>query len=160
MKIFSVFFYLVLGSMIGCNAGTSADLLTYDSIVASAEQIQLGVNDLASATAMADAKTREQFSTDIAKAILRATKATSMPAEDQARIMTAVQQEVSLKIADLLEQERRRAKLLNSINDNIAFVKELCRQGKEFVLYRSDINTQWKSYLQAQTRTQIEKGAK
>ena len=140
--------------MTGCMAGTSAELLTYDTIAASAVESQKGVDALGQAVQTQDARTQEQVADAVAATVLKAMGKTLTP-EDQAKLRDAVRQEMRTKIADMIEQERRRNELLAAIRDNLDYIQELCRQGKEFTLYRANIDQQWKSYIESTARARM-----
>jgi len=160
MKALFIGSLFVLGCLLGgCTAGTNTDLLTYDNISASVKETRTGVGALVASINNSDNKVREQLADGIAQSVATATEHSSLSAEDKVKLIEAVRSQVSIKLGDILEQEKRKAKLVEAINDNLDYIDELCRQGKDFTIYKSDVNAQWKSYLQAQAHKQLE-GAK
>ena len=59
--------------------------------------------------------------------------------------------------ANYIEQERRRDKLYRVTMDNLDYIIDISRQGKDFAIYRADVSAQWKAYLQASMRSRIAK---
>ena len=58
-------------------------------------------------------------------------------------------------LANYAEQERRRAELYSATIDNLDYIIQVSQNGKDFVIYRSNIAEQWKQYLQATARARI-----
>jgi hypothetical protein len=158
MLIIPVLFLAVgLMTITGC-AGTAADLLAYDNIIAAAQQAEIGVKAY-DTTVQADTAQRQ---TEMLKAlresiliVAKASPAASQPsggADALAdRIVAAMQQH----LANYAEQERRRAALYGSTMDNLDYIIQVSQNSKAFVLYRSNIADQWKQYLQATGLSQI-----
>lgn len=136
----------------GCNAGTSADLLTYDAIEAASGEVRKGM-DAYDTAVKADANAvRENIRRDL--------KASILIAGGDANMATRIVAAMDLHIGNILEKERRRGELYRGIADSLDYIDTLCSQGRDFVIFRADVNTQWKQYLQSQARTALAKKEK
>lgn len=140
----------------GCNAGTSAELLSYDNIEAATVEVQKGVSAYDSSVRESQARTTAQLASAIAESVVIATKqATTMPVAEQEVLRARVTSAVTTKLADLMEQEKRRGELYAAVMDNLLYIQQLCAQSKQFVIYRADVGTQWKTYLEATARANL-----
>jgi Tfp pilus assembly protein PilP len=145
---------LLLVMVAGCSAGTSADLLTYDAIEASARQIQAGVTAYDASVQADQAKMRQQIVTALGDDVLEIAQK-QMTAEDASKLRAAVIVKMTEHLDNLSEQDRRRREVYEPTMDNIAYILQLCEQGRQFTLYRSSVEQQWKTYLQATARANI-----
>ena len=147
-----------LATTAGC-AGTAADLLAYDNIIAAAEQAKVGVDAYDAAVRAETSRRQGEMLKALRESILivaKAGPAAGQPGGDDAealadRIVASMRQH----LANYAEQERRRAELHAVTMDNLDYIIQVCRNGKDFVIYRSDIAEQWKQYLQATARARI-----
>lgn len=124
----------------GCmTAGTSADLLSYDVISSAAVEAAKGVENFDTAIKTDQAKTQA--------AMLVALKASIVEAKGDPALADRVIVAMTTHLANLTEQERRRATLKETTLDNLTFIQEVCKRSKDFVVYRSDVSSQWKAYI-------------
>lgn len=141
----------------GC-AGTAADLLAYDNIIAAADQVKVGVQAYDAAIKADTARGQAEMFETLRKSILivvKAPSAASQPGGDADALADRIVASMRQHLANYAEQKRRRAELHAVTMDNLDYIIQVCRNGKDFVIYRSDIAEQWKQYLQATARARI-----
>jgi len=147
---------LLLVFMTGCGAGLTADLMTYDNIIAAAKEAEKGVNAFNEAVitdtahrqkAMLDALARGIKETAAQEKILNSEQADAI-AQRAVTLLTG-------HLANYTEQERRRSKLYAITIDNLRYIIQISEQGKKFAIYRADVGEQWKQYLEASAKDYI-----
>jgi len=141
----------------GC-AGTAADLLAYDNIIAAAEQAKVGVQAYDAAVRADSARRQDEMLKALRDSIIivaKSSSSTSQPDEDVDALADRIVASMRQHLANYAEQERRRAELHAATIDNLDYIVEVARKGKDFVIYRSGIATQWRQYLQATARARI-----
>jgi len=141
----------------GC-AGTAADLLAYDNIIAAAEQAKAGVQAYDAAIQTDIASRKAEMFEALRNSILIAAKASataSQPGGDADALADRIVASMRQHLANYAEQERRRAELHAITVDNLDYIIQVSQDGKDFVVYRSSIAEQWKRYLQATARARI-----
>ena len=137
---------LVVGGCLG--AGTASDLLSYDNIAVAAQEARKGVTALDTAVQADTAKGQAAMLEALRQSIVQSGGAV----EQADRIVAAM----TVHLANYAEQDRRRQAVVNATQDNLDFILEICEKSKAFVLYRADINLQWKNYLQTLPRKPVE----
>jgi hypothetical protein len=148
---------LLAGLPAGC-AGTAADLLAYDNIIAAAQQAKIGVQAYDTAVLTDTARRQAEMLRALRESILIVAKVPSAASQPDGgadaladRIVASMRQH----LANYAEQERRRAELYSATIDNLDYIIQVSQNGKDFVIYRSNIAEQWKQYLQATARARI-----
>jgi len=141
----------------GC-VGTAAHLLAYDNIIAAAEQAKVGVQAYDAAVQADTTRRKAEMLKALRESILIVAKAPSAASQPDGgaealadRIVASMQQHLT----NYTEQERRRAELYAATIDNLDYIIQVSQDGKDFVIYRSNIAEQWKQYLQATARARI-----
>jgi hypothetical protein len=115
--------------------------MSYDAILLGTVEVEKGVVALDVNARAADAKRQEEMFKALAASVEMVT--TESAKADAAKIVAAMK----VHIANFAEQEARRQHVTNTTMDNIAYIREVCGAGKQFVLYRANIGAQWKAYL-------------
>jgi len=139
----------------GC-AGTAAEMLTYDNISAAAIEAQKGVTALDQGLQGDQAAKQQEVTTAIAKDVT-AIAQKQLPEADAKALGDRVAAALTTHLANMAEQDRRRREVVEPTLDNLAYILQVCKQGKDFVLFRSSVATQWKSYLEATGAAGIKK---
>lgn len=67
---------------------------------------------------------------------------------------------VSKNLASSLENRRRLALLMDTAESNLAFSNMIADQAKEYIIFRSDIDTQWKAFVGAQMSNLLTENAR
>lgn len=156
MKTLPYMILLLLSAMIvGCQAGESAELLTYDSISAATAEVRKGVTAYDESTAIAVQQNMDAMLAKLGDVVEQAVLENDMTAEQAADVRQRVSASLKGHIQNYIESERRRHELREAILDNLAFIDETCEQARQYVLYRSNVSTQFRQYLQATRRSQI-----
>ena len=156
-RLAAVSLLVLAGLSAGC-AGTAADLLAYDNIIAAAEQAKVGVKAYDTAVRADTARRQAEMLKALRESILivvKAPPAASQPAGGAEALADRIVASMQQHLADYTEQERRRGELYAATIDNLDYIVQVSRNGKDFVIYRSDIAEQWKQYLQATARARI-----
>ncbi len=141
----------------GC-AGTAADLLAYDNIIAAAQQAKIGVQAYDTAVQADTARRQADMLAALRESIIivaKASPAASQPAGDADALAERIVASMRQHLANYAEQERRRAELYAATVDNLDYIVQVSQNGKDFTIYRSNIADQWKQYLQATARSRI-----
>lgn len=145
---------LLLG---GCQAGTSAQLLGYDAIQAAAVEAQKGASAQHQAVLAAQSQDEKALIDSLVGGIETALKSDKMAPDEAAVVAGRVKDKLLKDLANLKENNRRATTEYQTLADNLAYIETVAGQSKEFVIFKSDIDTQWKAYIQAQARAQLEK---
>ena len=61
------------------------------------------------------------------------------------------------KLDEIAEQDRRRQALYAPTMDNLNFLIDRAAEHRQFILYRADIATQWRQYIESQARSRLAK---
>lgn len=141
---------LPLVLLTGCGAGPAYEMLTADTISASATNVKTGVIALSTAVSTDTAKDEAAVANEVGDAVVLAYnrgKTPTQPAIDPAVMKAAVAAAMQDRIGKLIEQQRRQSALMSAILDELAFIQQNCQQLKDFVVYRSNIDQQWQLYL-------------
>jgi len=146
---------LLVLPMIGCNAGTTYQLLGYDAIDAAAVESAKGVKAYDTAIRLAIVKDREAYIAKLGRDVVKIALSKGETPESAAKLATAIVDATSAHIAGNAEQERRRAQWFGVTVDNLEYIRDVCADAKAFAIYRSSIDAQWKHYLQTQTRARL-----
>jgi len=141
----------------GCTAGTATELLTFDNVIGAAQEAKKGVVAYDQAVRTSDAKRQAALMASLGRDVRAIAVAEKMPEADADALAQRVVKAMQGHFANYLEQERRRDALYRVTVDNLDYIIEISRQGKEFSIYRADVSAQWKAYLQASLRNQITK---
>ena len=151
---------LVLTAVLLCGgcatAGLSADLLTCDVAEAVAVESKKAL-DAYDANARAASEKRQA---DMLEALSRDLVKIGTAKLDPNQAEAVAKQEVASltrHLTNFAEQERRRQELYSAAADNLAYLIETAAAHRKFVLYRADIETQWKTYLEATARARLAK---
>jgi len=138
----------------GCGAGTAYELLERDAVIAAATEAKKGVLAFNQAVEIGTAMSRAEMVRKVGEGVYTAALATSTP-EEAAAIAKRSTGLLLDHIANYMEQERRRANLLEVTLDNLDYIIQISQDGKQFALYRSDVTTQWKQYITSTARGRI-----
>lgn len=141
----------------GCAAGTSAELLSYDNIEAAANEAKKGVVAYDLTIRAEQANTAGEVTAALAKDVTAIAARGGLPPADAAALGERVGLSVKAHMANLTEQERRRQALFEPTVDNLDFIIQVCAQGRQFAIYRSDVSAQWRSYLETTARARLRK---
>ena len=142
---------------LGCAAGTSYELLGYDAIQAADVEAAKGVDAYDVAVRAAAEKDKAEFLGKLGGDVVKIALSKDETPENAAKLAAAVTAAAAKHFADQTEQERRRAAWYEVTKDNLAYIVQVCEDGKAFAIYRADVSAQWKTYLQAQARTRLAK---
>lgn len=140
---------LPLVLLAGC-AGNAYEMLAADTISASATNVKTGVTALVTTVSSDTAKDEAAVANEVGDAVVLAYnkgKTSTQPAIDPAVMKAAVAVAMQDRIGKILEQQKRLSALTAVISDELAFIQQNCQQLKDFVVYRSNIDQQWQSYL-------------
>lgn len=141
----------------GCAAGTSYELLGYDAIQAAAVEAAKGVDAYDTAVRLSQEKDKAEFLAKLGRDVVKIALSKDETPENAEKLATAITTAAAKHFADQTENERRRAAWYEVTKDNLAFILQVCEDGKAFAIYRADVSAQWKSYLQAQARARLTK---
>ena len=151
----ALMFALLPVACVGCMAGSGADLMGYDAIIAAAQESSKGVIALDIAVRTADERGQEEMLRALRDSILIASKATSQPEGAAEVLATRIVDAMRAHLANYAENDRRRRDISEAVLDNLAYIIEVSDASKQFVLYRADIGEQWKSYITATARRSV-----
>ena len=146
MKLLTMLCLLAALAAGGCQS-QPADLMACDVQVAVLEQVQKSV-DAYNATLIAQGAAKQaEVVAALGRDIETIALAPATQPADAAALAERVKASLAGHLANLTEQERRRAELYNVTSDNIRFGTETAQQARQLMLYRSDISAQWKDYI-------------
>ena len=148
---------LALLAVAGCQAGTSAELLTFDNITAAAVEVKKGVLAYDQAVVGEQVKTSNTLMTALSKDVANIAAGGGMSKEEAAALGERVAAVMRGHLANFAEQERRRQLIFEPTIDNLNYIIQICAQGKQFSIYRSSVSAQWKAYLEATSLSQLRK---
>ena len=151
-----LFTAIIACSVTGC-AGTSADLLAYDNIEAGATEAKKGLVASNEALVSAYAKQEAAYLTALEKDIENIALSKDETQESAKVLAKTVVDALRKNLVEKAKEEQNRATLFNVTMDNLNYVIEVCQQGKDFSIYRSNVSAQWKAYLNAQGRAKLGK---
>ena len=139
----------------GCGAGTTFSVLTYDNVITAANEVRKGVDAL-NATVITDtARQQEYMIQSVGRGIKNLAVNQDIDPDQVEIIVQEVMTSLRSHLKNYAEQERRRAELHEITIDNINYIIQISEQGKKYVIYRSDMSTQWQDYLNSTARTFI-----
>lgn len=134
--------------MLGCNAGSSAELTGLDAIMQANAQVRAAVGDYDRNVAAGLVEMKKLLQAQAVKAFSRG--AATQPAYTDDAEKTAAS--LMAKIDELMAQESARQKLLGITTDNLDFIDATAKKMQDFIMYRADVDAQWKAYLTSQMR--------
>lgn len=134
----------------GCKASETATLLSYDAITAAAIQAQVGVDSYNTSVKAESAKKKEAVLAALAQEIVEAVQTQQIDANATNEMATHIVSKMRQKLADLDEQEARRANCYQVTTDNLTFIKEVAEQGRKFNIYSSSVAAQYQQYMETQ----------
>ena len=140
----------------GCmgQAGLTTDLLTYDNVIAAANETKKVVVAYDTAVQTLDAGQQAALLAHLQQGIID-----SLVGEytlEEAKVIAA-EATASFQVAlvNFQIEERRRAKLFEIAMDNLAYIIQICDAGKKFSMYRADVSAQWRAYLESSAKNYI-----
>lgn len=146
---------LLMVVLSGCGAGLTHDVLTYDNIIAAAVETKKGV-DAFNETVVTDAAKRQELLIQaIGSGVRELAQEQAIDAEQADALAQAVVASLRGHLENYAEQERRRTQLYEVTIDNLNYIIEISEQGRKFSIYRADIGTQWREYLESSSRDAI-----
>jgi len=156
---------VVMMLLVGCQAGTSYELLGYDAIELATVEARKGVIAYDAAVRANGVRLERELLTRLKATIIEAALADGQEPADAESYAEAIVfagtpeglVPVRQHLTNLREQERRRQVLLEVTLDNLDYAADVAKLAKEFALYQSDISAQWKAYLMAQSRARLAK---
>ena len=161
MKRLMLLILLLASSLfMGCNAGTSADLLAYDNITAAADSVIASVDAYNKASKFSTERLQAEFIKSMQKDAYDIALSNDETAESAKILADKIAANLSVAISNFAKENETREKLYSVTMDNLLYIKEVSQQGKDFSIYRSNVSEQWKSYMNAQKRTELESVAK
>lgn len=140
---------------IGCQAGTSYELLGYDVIQAAALEAQKGVDAYDTAIRLTDSRDTAEYKAKLAQDIVAIAMSPDETPETAKVLAQRIVDGAQAYIDGKLEQERRRAQWYEATTDNLRFIIETADDCKSFAIYRADVSAQWRTYLQSQARSRL-----
>ncbi|MBI5724588.1 MAG: hypothetical protein HZA50_11555 [Planctomycetes bacterium] len=136
----------VILAVAGCQAGESALLLSADAVQASTAEVRKAVNLYDASVAASLDKVKAQL---YAAAVREFGGAATRPAGETPEQRAAAMMRV---VDDIMLEQERRGQLYRITIDNLRFIDETMAEQKNLIIYSSNVNAQWKSYIQAQAR--------
>lgn len=162
-KLLILFVALPITMCIGCGAGTSYELQTFDVMEDGLGRTKVGVEAFYVSLKKETAQKQEEVINASGQSLYLAIKdtlANSGKTPEEIEALAAKQQvlfvgRLTKKLNDLAEQERRNDNIYGDVMDNIDTMLQLCADTKKFVIYRSDIQAQWKEYVLSTSRAKF-----
>jgi len=141
--------------LLGCQAGTSYELLGYDTIQLAAIEAQKGVDAYDQAIRASDGANVAAFKKTLTRNIVKIALSKDETPENAQKLADKIVTDTEAYLNAKMEQERRRNVWYETTTDNLKFIIEKVEDAKQFAIYRSNISAQWKQYLMAQTRAKV-----
>jgi len=146
---------LVLSSLVGCQSGTTYEMLVHDNVIAAATEVQKGV-DAFNETIVTDTEKRQNAMIDaIGQGIKDVAQDNALDEEQATALALKVTGVIRQHLANYAEQERRRREIYEAITDNLLYIIQISRDAKQFILYRADVDEQWRAYLDSSLKNYI-----
>ena len=142
---------------LGCQAGTSYELLGYDVIQAAAMEAQKGVDAYDTAVRSSDSANIAEYKKLLARNIVKIALSKDETPENAQKLADKIVADAAKYMEELMVQERRRIAWYEATSDNLKFIVETADDCKSFAIYRADVSAQWKTYLHAQARARLAK---
>jgi hypothetical protein len=146
----------VLCGAVGCQGGASSTLMTLDVIQQSMVQAKIGVKEL-TATALADAEQQKVNFLNTMRGDLKRLAAGAAKDQDPNAVADAGITSLKRFWENHDEQIRRINTISSNAQDNLDFADEQAGTQRQVVLYTSDIETQWKTWISNEATAKINK---
>lgn len=131
----------------GCStAGSAAQAKAFDNITAAATETAKSVRDLQTGILARAIEDRETAMNALATEIL---KVAAVNRDDQAASAQRVADRLRALLGRLDEDERRAKLAADIAGDNLSYIQDVAKKGRDFEFYRASIEQQWRDYLGA-----------
>jgi len=162
-KLLILLVALPVAMCIGCGAGTSYELQTFDVMEDGLGRTKVGVEAFYVSLKKETAQKQEEVINASGQSLYLAIKDTlnnSGKSPEEIEALAKKNQldfikRLNVKLNDLAEQERRNDNIYSDVMDNLDTMLQLCADTKKFVIYRSDIQAQWKEYVLSTSRAKF-----
>ena len=153
--VLAIFLVLFVNLACGCTAGSTSIILTYDQIETAAVEIEKGLDAFHTDSVAQTAKSKAAMLKSLGESAFILAKKEGQT-DDDARVLSGkIVAAMTVHLANYETQERRREETYRITKDNIAYVMSLCEEGRKFILFRMNIDTQIKQYLSNQMSTRL-----
>ncbi len=157
MKTTAIYLFLALPWLGGCTAGTVYQVLGYDAIDAATLEVRKGIDAYDISVRASAARNRKEYVAKLKGDVVKWALSKGETEASAEIVGNLVATGAETFFANSTEQERRRAQWYAVTIDNLDYIREVCEDSKAFAIYRADVSQQWRSYLQSQARSRLNK---
>lgn len=143
----------------GCTAGSAYTVQSYEVIAKAAGEVRTGTDAMYAALVQENANDLALTITNVGKGVYDIAKKSEMTEEQAVAMKDKVVALLAKRISDMQIQKARIDKVYLAMCDNLSYITQICSEGKDFTIYRMDIDQQWKQYMMTTAENSIQSGA-